>query len=82
MDKIANSINDNTRYLLENVNELEEFEGEKISKKLNFMKQIYEQNHKIATWPFNLRIMINLFGSQVIPVLALVKRIVEIMMKQ
>jgi len=71
LDRLGRAINELSRRLIDNVETLDPAENEKISKRIETMRQTYESYNKIPTWPFNLDILAKFSTSQIIPVLSL-----------
>lgn len=51
---------------------LEPVEVERMTKNLELMQQIYQQNQHIPTWPFNIGIMAKFMTSQAVPILGVI----------
>jgi hypothetical protein len=71
LDQLSRNINELSREMLDQANELEPGEGEKMARKLELMRQIYQQNEYYPVWPFNLGILIRFISAQAVPVLTL-----------
>jgi hypothetical protein len=72
LDQLSQNINELSGKMLDQANELEPGEGEKMARKLDLMRQIYQQNEHYPVWPFNLGILIRFISAQAVPVLTLV----------
>ena len=64
--------------MLDKADDLEPDVGEKMAKKLELMRQIYQRNQHYPVWPFNTSIQLKLMASQVLPVLGLVQTIAQL----
>jgi hypothetical protein len=71
LDQLSQSINHLAREMLDRADELPPDEGEKMSRKLELMRQIYQQNEHYPVWPFNVGIMVRFLSSQAVPILGL-----------
>lgn len=71
LDQLSQSINHLAREMLDRADELLPDEGEKMSRKLELMRQIYQQNERYPVWPFNVGIMVRFVSSQAVPILGL-----------
>ncbi len=71
LDKLGKSINDLSRKLLSEVDELEPATSEEMGKRLERMQRVYEQSQHIPVWPFNTSILVKFLGTQLVPVLTL-----------
>jgi hypothetical protein len=71
LDQLSQSINHLAREMLDRADDLPPDEGEKMSRKLELMRQIYQQNEQYPVWPFNVGIMVRFISSQAVPILGL-----------
>lgn len=71
LDQLSQSINQLAREMLDRADELETGEGEEMAKKLELMRQIYQQNQHYPVWPFNVGILAKFVTSQAVPLLGL-----------
>jgi hypothetical protein len=72
LDELSRTINKEARDLLISADQMELKEGQERTKRLELMRQIYEQHKKIPTWPVNINILSKFLTSQAMPVLTLV----------
>jgi hypothetical protein len=67
LDRISEEIYQISMDLRVRVKELSNEEGEKLEKKVEFMKRIYERNNNIPTWPINYVHLWRLATTQIVP---------------
>ena len=71
LDELGQSIDRSARELLERADELPLAEGEERAKRLELMRQTYQQCRDVPVWPFNVQTLIKFVSSQAVPMLAL-----------
>lgn len=71
LDQLSQSIDRLARELLDRADELDPADSEKMAKKLDRMRQIYQENQHVPVWPFNTRILAKFITSQSIPLLGI-----------
>lgn len=71
LDQLGRSIDSLAHQMLDHAHELEPEESEKMAKKLEIMRQTYQQNKDYPVWPFNYEILKKLALSQAVQVLSL-----------
>ncbi len=71
LDQLSYEINQLDSKLLNQVDNLDPEESEKMVKKLELMQQVYQKNLYIPIWPFNTKIIVKFMTSQAVPVLGL-----------
>lgn len=81
INKINGYIHSNTNDMLENFELMKVSEIQERSNKVDFFKKMYLDVKKCPTWPFNLNMLLRFVTSQVIPFVALIKSISELVMR-
>lgn len=71
LDRLGKSINDLSRKLLAEVDEMNPATSEELGKRLERMQRVCEQSQHVAVWPFNTGILMRFLGVQLVPVLSL-----------
>ena len=71
LDQLGRSIDQMAHQMLDRAHELEPDESEKMAKKLELMRQTYQQNKDYPVWPFNYEILKKQALSQIVQVLSL-----------
>lgn len=71
LDRLGKSINDLSRKLLAEVDEMDPATSEELGKRLERMQRVYDQSRHVSVWPFNTGILMRFLGVQLVPVLSL-----------
>jgi hypothetical protein len=64
--------------LLQDLEKIEQKEFEIIQNELEGMKKLYTQNKKLPIWPFNMKILGQLFAAFIVPILDLISMSITI----
>jgi hypothetical protein len=77
LDQLGQKINLLQRELIEQAENLDPNQYERLSKNLEQMRRAHEQNKKFPVWPFNLATYLKFILSQLIPLVALIVSIIN-----
>jgi hypothetical protein len=72
LDHLSHYIHHLDHEILDRSDMLEPQEVDKMVKKLELMKQIYQQNRHTPVWPFNIKILVKFMTSQIVPALGFI----------